>query len=776
MRKSLENVVSGSHDAIGSSISQALAFTNAMTLPANNQDNIPTTETQQIQQNVLSTPQNELQTQRSHSPTNKSVQSKLSSPSTNSMPEQDSTANVKANNESPKSLLVNRSTSQKSPKSGSSGGSASPNEKKETTNGEKSEKNDSKGDKEKKKKKSSWLNVLYPTYKSRSEDFKRLFKDVPDDERLVVDYSCALQKEILVHGRMFVSQNFLCFHASIFGWETTVCLQWKDVTSITKEKTALVIPNAILVCTQTDKMFFTSFGTRDKAYLMLFRVWQNALMGKQMGQQEMWQWVHFCYGDELGLTSDDEDYIPPNNEDDKLTVGQRLSVESIIEDPVTPTSVPDGISLHEIGLDDKKIIITPRKKKKSTSRASPTDSSETDGEKKIPQIKEPTPPSPISSYRKEIKPKLIIPVCISSHEGRSIANITIPMHVDTLFTMLFTDNKFLMDFHEARRTTDYLATPWTESANGEKTRTVTLTVALNASVGPKVSNVTETQILSSVTAPGLYAIDVESVNANIPYADSFYVLTHYCLSYVNERESRLQIYAQIKYRKSIWGLVKGMIEKNCWAGMEDFFQSLTKALIRHNEEIVEPKVPSKRKAPRPPRKRTASTQPVEFIEVPQGTIIATSGNILETQPTATIMNNKNSTIHFYSTWFIVGIVLFLLLVNAMLYVKLVALEDEAKLSNSQIDFNYFKEPPTSYNEWIEIFYTQEKIHLKETNKYKRVLRHTIELLKKAEDALVKLQLDLSSDPNSAFSHIATVISSLEDTVSNSKNNNNEDNF
>lgn len=36
------------------------------------------------------------------------------------------------------------------------------------------------------KKKSSWYNVLYPTYKSRSEDFKRLFKDVPDDERLIV--------------------------------------------------------------------------------------------------------------------------------------------------------------------------------------------------------------------------------------------------------------------------------------------------------------------------------------------------------------------------------------------------------------------------------------------------------------------------------------------------------------------------------------------------------------------------------------------------------------
>jgi hypothetical protein len=48
--------------------------------------------------------------------------------------------------------------------------------------------------------------------------------------------------------------------------------------------------------------------------------------------QEMWQWVHTCYGDELGLTSDDEDYIPPTNEEDKLSsMSVRLSVESFSE-------------------------------------------------------------------------------------------------------------------------------------------------------------------------------------------------------------------------------------------------------------------------------------------------------------------------------------------------------------------------------------------------------------------------------------------------------------
>ena len=30
-----------------------------------------------------------------------------------------------------------------------------------------------------------------------------------------------------------------------------------------------------------------------------------------MSQQELWQWVHYNYGEDLGLTSDDDtDYVP----------------------------------------------------------------------------------------------------------------------------------------------------------------------------------------------------------------------------------------------------------------------------------------------------------------------------------------------------------------------------------------------------------------------------------------------------------------------------------
>lgn len=57
--------------------------------------------------------------------------------------------------------------------------------------------------------------------------------------------------------------------------------------------------------------------------------------------------------------------------------------------------------------------------------------------------------------------------------------------------------------------------------------------------------------------PGkIYSIDGEVVNSGIPYADSFYVFTHYCLIKTSENETSLNVYASLKYKKSVWGLVK----------------------------------------------------------------------------------------------------------------------------------------------------------------------------------------------------------------------------
>ena len=153
------------------------------------------------------------------------------------------------------------------------------------------------------KKKKSWIAAsmgLSPNYRQRCEEVRKNFPGLPHNEMLIGDYSCALQKDILVHGRIYITTNYLCFYANIFRWETVEVIPWKQVTAMTKEKTALVIPNAVQICTGSDKYFFTSFAARDKSHVVMFRLWQNSLLDNPALAAELWSWVRSVYGDKTG--------------------------------------------------------------------------------------------------------------------------------------------------------------------------------------------------------------------------------------------------------------------------------------------------------------------------------------------------------------------------------------------------------------------------------------------------------------------------------------------
>lgn len=125
-------------------------------------------------------------------------------------------------------------------------------------------------------------------------------------------------------------------------------------------------------------------------------------------------------------------------------------------------------------------------------------------------------------------------------------------------------------------------------------------------------------LLACSKAGSLYSVNQETINGGIPYADSFGINLHFCLQRVSPTHSSLHIYAQIKYKKTVWGLVKGMIEKNVWQGFDDFYGSLTKAL--HNEADESSiltrkasKTSQKRRAPRLPRSLPDSGRPSKGI-------------------------------------------------------------------------------------------------------------------------------------------------------------------
>ncbi|KAH8987743.1 hypothetical protein EDB86DRAFT_2087704 [Lactarius hatsudake] len=110
----------------------------------------------------------------------------------------------------------------------------------------------------------------------RNADFHELFRTIPEGDYLIEDYGCAMQREILVQGRIYISENHICFHANIFGWVTDVIVPIYDIVSLEKKMTAFVIPNAIQITTRTTKYTFASFLARDTAYDVIYNIWRLA--------------------------------------------------------------------------------------------------------------------------------------------------------------------------------------------------------------------------------------------------------------------------------------------------------------------------------------------------------------------------------------------------------------------------------------------------------------------------------------------------------------------
>ncbi|XP_030049424.1 GRAM domain-containing protein 2B isoform X2 [Microcaecilia unicolor] len=99
--------------------------------------------------------------------------------------------------------------------------------------------------------------------------YHKLFIEVPNDELLKQSFTCALQKEILYQGRLYVSENWIAFYSKVFGKDTKMSIPVSSVTLIKKTKTALLVPNALVIATNTERYMFVSLLSRDATYKLI---------------------------------------------------------------------------------------------------------------------------------------------------------------------------------------------------------------------------------------------------------------------------------------------------------------------------------------------------------------------------------------------------------------------------------------------------------------------------------------------------------------------------
>ncbi|KAA8580754.1 hypothetical protein FQN60_013712 [Etheostoma spectabile] len=388
-----------------------------------------------------------------------------------------------------------------------------------------------------------------PTYKQRLEDFRKLFKELPESERLIVDYPCALQRDILLQGRLYLTENWLCFYSNVFRG-TKITLTLKDVITMTREKTARLIPNAIQVCTSTEKFFFTSFSAREKSYQGVFRMWQNTLLDKPLTRSELWQIIKQHYG-HLGLSHEDMESLKfsadssmqtsltarPGGDDGlwRLERPPSLRLPGMEGGPLE-TSTPQGEDFPSL-LGSQNSPNMEDSRSTPSQRRSPAPSLDRLAPEKVSKHsslsldmnanKNTSEPSGSESIE-DVEER----VGLSEVHGRLYLNKVFHISASKMFELLFTDSSFIRRFMNIRKTT-----------NSE-----------------------------------VYTHDV-------PYHDYFYTQNRYYIIGNSKRKCRLRVYTDVKYKKQPWGLVKSFITKNSWSGIEENFRQLEAELLEEEAEI-----------------------------------------------------------------------------------------------------------------------------------------------------------------------------------------------
>lgn len=125
----------------------------------------------------------------------------------------------------------------------------------------------------------------YPTIE-RDADFHKVFEGIPSDDRLIDDFSCALTREFLYQGRLYVSEKSLCFNSNILGWVAKVIIPIKNVRYIEKTSSVGLFPNAILIETDEEKIQFNNFISREQVFKLIKAIWSKNLVFADLDKEE----------------------------------------------------------------------------------------------------------------------------------------------------------------------------------------------------------------------------------------------------------------------------------------------------------------------------------------------------------------------------------------------------------------------------------------------------------------------------------------------------------
>lgn len=378
--------------------------------------------------------------------------------------------------------------------------------------------------------------------KKRNRDFHNLFKSVPDDDYLIEDYSCALQREILAHGRLYVSEGHLCFSSNILGWTTTLVMSFDEIVSVEKRSTALVFKNGLMISTLHAKHIFASFTSRDATYDLIVNIWK-------LGHPTLTSTLN---GVRLEGTGGDKT--------------EKLDVEAANLEPETPA----GSDSEEGSDDDDDFYDEEESDHAPETQAADASGNGGDSAKANRKVSGAPAPSaavldaaadgqsPAGGAGSFPGPATHAPTDCGdgeTHYDKFLADETIPAPMGKVFSMLFGDasaewmGKWIT---ENQKCFDLQMEDKKGMSPDSRTRGFTYIKPLYAPIGPKQTKCIVTETVDNIDYEKAVNVSVVTQNPDVPNGNIFRVKTKYCLSWGENNATRVQVNCTTEWSGKSW--------------------------------------------------------------------------------------------------------------------------------------------------------------------------------------------------------------------------------
>lgn len=392
----------------------------------------------------------------------------------------------------------------------------------------------------------------------RQAYFHGLFSEIPENEPLFEDFSCALKKDILVQGRLFVSSKHMAFYSNIIGLVTHIVVPWNKVLSIQKKKT-VGIPNALQFSTLHDKYSFASFMSRDSTYNLIHKVWTNGPAKSVTGSMDT---LDINLDPEVDSQDDDSDANEQDYEniDDGEMFNDEQGTKQIKDGNQTrKSSKTKGGNANEGNGD------IPHEE------GSETDSSVSDPENMVNDMEDGGNDS--EKARKDYGglqftgPKHHPPTSsgyvAENNEVAISENNIINAPVGLVFDLLFGDNTAsIKEFIKLQGNINISDIP--KFTDG--TRKYVYTKPLNGPIGPKQTQCHIEEKIEKKDFDTSIIIIQTSETPDVPSGNSFRVRTRFFLSWGPNDSTVINVYTSVIWSGKSW--IKGAIERGTVSGQK----------------------------------------------------------------------------------------------------------------------------------------------------------------------------------------------------------------